>query len=366
MFTLAIGLLPMAKVYAQELKKDSSQKELAPSGLIKIARVTGKTVSGEKLPNPNQTDLNFDVGGTDLGIIWEMGGGQAGIWFGDTYGKDFVPQPGGGPGNAKNWRSNVLAFSSDTELDDGLSFSGMAGDCTDEAKELIYGAKNTSGEGDWTSIPTAAIHVKGVDYVHFMNIRKWLEPGNWSTNYSAVYASSDGGKSWQSTPVRFDAQSNFSQVGFASQEGYVYMMGTRPGRLQAAYLARIPEQSMQDMQKIEYWNEKKGWIAGDESQATPVIDDTVGELSLIYHTKYKRWILTYLSGSDYCLVMRDAEQINGVWSRPKTLAKGEDYPGLYGAFLHPMKNNEDVLYFLMSQWGPYNVFLMKVTLELKE
>lgn len=361
---LVIGSQPMANVQAQDLKTEGQRQELIPSGLVKIARVTGKSIAGEQLPNPNQTDRRFDVGGTDLGIIWDMGEGQTGIWFGDTYGKDFVPQPGGGPGEAKNWRSNVLAFSSDTELEDGLSFSGMVGDRDDEAKELLYGAKNTSGEGDWTSIPTAAIRVNGVDYVHFMNIRKWLEPGNWSTNYSAVYASSDGGKCWQPTPVRFDSRSNFSQVGFARQGGYVYMLGTKPGRLHAAYLARIPEQSIQDMRKYEYWNKGKGWIKGDESQATAVVEDAVGELSLLYHTKYKRWILTYLSGTDYRLFLRDAEQINGVWSSPKTLVKGEEYPGLYGAFLHPMKNNEDTLYFLMSEWGPYNVFLMKVSVFL--
>jgi len=42
-----------------------------------------------------------------------------------------------------------------------------------------------------------------------------------------------------------------------------------------------------------------------------------------------------------------------------------DYPGLYGAFLSP-RLQEDygrVVYFVMSQWGPYNTFLMRAAFE---
>ena len=33
------------------------------------------------------------------------------------------------------------------------------------AREIIYGGKDSSGNGDWTSIPTAAIRANGIDYV---------------------------------------------------------------------------------------------------------------------------------------------------------------------------------------------------------
>ena len=58
----------------------------------KVARVTGKTAGSDyNLPNPNRTDERWNLGGTDLGIIWEMANGEYGVLFGDTFGSDFKP-----------------------------------------------------------------------------------------------------------------------------------------------------------------------------------------------------------------------------------------------------------------------------------
>ena len=42
-----------------------------------------------------------------------------------------------------------------------------------------------------------------------------------------------------------------------------------------------------------------------------------------------------------------------------------DYPALYGAYTHSQytENNGETVYFLMSQFGHYNVFLMRVIFE---
>ena len=52
------------------------------------------------------------------------------IWnfLGDTFGYDFKPNPANPGPNGGSWRSNVLAFSEDNDLEDGLSFSNMATD----------------------------------------------------------------------------------------------------------------------------------------------------------------------------------------------------------------------------------------------
>ncbi|MCR6503306.1 DUF4185 domain-containing protein [Bacteroides muris (ex Fokt et al. 2023)] len=76
------------------------------------------------------------------------------------------------------------------------------------------------------------------------------------------------------------------------------MLGTLLGRGDAAYLARFLENNLLDMKAYEYWDE------------------------------------------------------------PKVLAEADRYPALYCAYIHPQKDNDEQLWFIMSMWGPYNAFLM--------
>jgi len=339
-----------------------------------VARLTGDPLEGESLPSPNRTAEDFDVGGTDLGIMWLMEGKRVGIFFGDTNGKDFKPGKGGG--NGSNWRSNVLAFSDDTDLHDGLTIKRMLLDSAGKAREVCAGAKSNTGKYQ-TSIPTGAIRAAGVDYVHYMNIYEWAGgDGRWLTNFSSLYASYDGGKSWQKKEeVTFKPDSKFSQVCYAKRNGYIYMIGTLAGRGSAGYLARFKETEMLNMQKYEYWNgEKKVWVKDNEQAATAVIPAPVGEASLFFHETYKRWIIGYNYDAAYdpkvrkrfhALVYRDAEALNGNWSEMKVLASENEYPGLYSPYFHPLQTRGDKLYFTMSLWKPYNVFLMSVDVSLQ-
>ncbi|SDC19954.1 protein of unknown function [Niabella drilacis] len=329
----------------------------------RIARVTGATRAGERFPNPNQTDIRYDVGGTDLGIAWRMGNGTVGLFFGDTYGRDFKPGAGG-PGEAGNWRSNILAFSSDNNLSDGLTLNGMltAGGMT-AAKEVIASRHDPDCNGEHTMIPTAAIHAGGADYVHCMNIHCWGTPGKWNINYAGLFRSTDNGKTWHSCKgVRFPAASKFAQAAFTKKDGWVYMLGTPAGRHGPVYLLRATEKGLAFRQQFAYWNEARGWVKGDEAMATPVIEAPAGEMSVIYNETFRRWIVVYLDVSRKALVLRDSEQLQRGWSAPKTLVNAADYPGLYGSFIYPSQNGTE-LYFLMSVWKDYNVFLMKADLK---
>ena len=147
-----------------------------------------------------------------MGIVWELQPGRYGLFFGDTFGSDFYPNfvnpdPYGG-----SWRSNVLLFSEDSDLSDGLVLYGAAMDETgNPARELCFGGKDGRRNGDRTSIPTAAIRANGTDYVHYMNIRNWA---GWMTNYSSLYKSIDNGANWvRCQDVKFGSMSNFRQVG---------------------------------------------------------------------------------------------------------------------------------------------------------
>lgn len=324
----------------------------------RIARLTGTPMTGETFPSPNHTSLDWNVGGTDLGIIWEMNPGQYGIFFGDTFDRNFKPNISNPGPNGGNWRSNVLAFSSDTDLEDGFVIDDMVTDARGDAREIMYSAKEGS---DVTSIPTAAIRANGIDYVHYFNMRDW---DTWTTNYSGMYRSTDNGQTWEKREeVTFSSNSPFGQAGYFKKDGYVYMIGTETGRNSQAYLARFLESDIENRNQYEYWvGMSNQWVKGDEGNATVIIDDKVGELSFIYNEKLEKWIIAYFNGDRYNITMRTAEEITGPWSEPYELASGWEYAQLYGSYFHPLSVHGEELYFTMSMWLPYNVFLMKVTM----
>ena len=326
----------------------------------RIARVTGSPMSGETFPSPNNTAERWDLGGADLGIIWEMQPGKYGIFFGDSYGRDFAPNHSNPGPNGGNWRCNVLAFSEDHDLDDGLTFSDMATNNAGAAREIIYGGKNTSGNGNFTSIPTAAIRANGVDYVHYFNLKTWT---GWITNYSGMYKSVNDGLNWtECENFSFDAVSYFAMCGYFKKDGYVYMIGTPSGRDGSARLARFLESDIENRENYEYWNATNGWLKGEEYRASVIISGTVGELSFIYNEKHKKWLIAYFNADKYNISLRTAEEITGPWSNAYELAAGSEYAQLYGSYFHPLSVEGDNLYFLMSMWLPYNVFLMKAEL----
>ncbi len=72
----------------------------------------------------------------------------------------------------------------------------------------------------------------------------------------------------------------------------------------------------------------------------------------------------YLNENTAVLELREAEHLWGPWTAPHTLATANDYPQLYGAFMTPsfLRDNGRSLFFVMSQYGPYNTFIMKAQL----
>lgn len=330
-------------------------KAVTPTSLEMVARVTGVKPEGETMPNPNQTDINYQITGTDLGIVWDKGGGQYFVLFGDTNGH--------GP---NDWRSNTLAISSDSNLADGLAFDTMIQDTPGHAKEILPSKKIDFDE--ITVIPTAGVTVGNRHYIHYMSVYHWGDPGAWQTNYSGIAYSDNNGATWTKHPTarwnnnRTTWDNKFQMAAMMKDGGFVYMYTTPNGRFGDVYLARVSENSLLDINAYRYWD-GNGWSAS-QTAASSVAVGVAGELSVAYNSHFKRYIMTYLNEHRQAIVMRDAPTPTGPWSGEKILVPG-NFTGLgqYNAFMHPLSNNSDTLYFIMSTWYPdYNTHLMKATL----
>jgi hypothetical protein len=314
----------------------------------------------EKITGPgaiNDTAGRWDIKSTDLGIMWDNGSGQVLTAFGDTFGATWTG-PGGSGGS--NWRSNVLVRSSDTNLADGMWFSSAATAPNGLAKELIPSQKIDNVE--ITVIPTAGISVGSRQYLGFMSVRHWGVPGQWDTNRAGIAYSDDNGQNWSTagTPTweNVGGTNRFQMQSYVKRDGYVYVHATPNGRLGAVYVARVPEAQLLTKSAYQYWN-GSAWTA-TESAAVAVVGAPAGELSVQYNAASGRYLMMYLAGED--IVLRTATAPQGPWSAAQVIVSSADYPGLYGGYLHPW-NSGGSLYFALSQWNPYNVYLMRVSID---
>jgi Domain of unknown function (DUF4185) len=356
-----------------------------------VAGPTTTIVSWIDGPNsPNNTYTRFAISGADLGIIWDNGqtGGndQVLMAFGDTFGDCSVA--------GQQWRSNTLFRSADHNLSDGISVPDPAfGNVyagspvlsatppgSNFSKQII--ASLNLAPTEVTVIPTAGISVGTTQYVNFMSVKQWGNPGQWTTNFSAIAASTDNGETWTvnrgtirpsgffTVPsVWFNwGNQNFQQGAFVRRDGYLYSFGTPSGRSGSAYVSRVPENAVLDLSQYEYWGKPwwnpfapGSWIANSPWSATPVIAAPVSEMSVAYNDYLNKYIALYTDGSNN-VVMRTADNPQGPWSASQTLVTSTQLPGgIYAPFIHPWSSGHD-LYFNLSLWSAYSVMLMHTTL----
>lgn len=223
-----------------------------------------------------------------------------------------------------------------------------------------------------------------------------------------------------STPYRPGDQ-NFQQMAYVKapaadgEPQYVYGFGTPSGRQGSVHLSRVTERNMTDLSKYEYWD-GKAWVSS-AAHAAPIIGDStrstgllgflvdwannpnvfggylgglfgaktggnVSEMSVQYNEYLGKYVILYGDGNND-IQMRIADKPEGPWSDPITLATSQQFPGLYAPMIHPWsgtgllekdnKNKKDTdedeegdrstLYWNMSLWGPYNVYLMETDLS---
>lgn len=323
--------------------------------------VTGPT-------SPTESISRYGVGGTDLGIMWDNGDiadPQVLMAFGDTMGD--CTQPG------DQWRSNVLFRSGDTELADGLTVDSAPTGPDGLAKSIV---PRSGLPGEVTIIPTAGISVGGVQYLRYMSVAHWGQPGSWTTNYSGLAVSHDNGESWEVQPEmarpitgavplgdgapEVDASWTGAQMSaFLKAEGYLYEYLTASGRQGAPILARVPESDVLDPTAYRYWD-GSAWVA-DIDDAETVMPAPASEMSVMYNAYLGKYTAMYSQGLS-SVVLRTADRPEGPWSPPTALIDYSVLPGVYGGFMHPWAQGSD-LYYLVTTWNAYNVFLVRTDLS---
>ena len=346
------------------------------SGYIPV--LEGRTTTVELMTgptSPNNTVDRFGISGTDLGILWENGGAggkdQVHMALGDTMGDCSV--------DGDEWRSNILFRSSDRDLSDGMEIDDAPMEEDGRLAKSILPRQNVPGEV--TVIPTAGVEVGGTQYLRYMSVASWDEPGEWTTNYSALASSDDNGENWNEVPgtartgtgrmaipndlgpahSRHDAG---QMSAFLKDDGYIYEYMTPSGRNGSAILARVAEAQLEEMDEYTFWDGET-WVA-EQDTAEVVLDGKVSELSVTWSPRLGTFIALYTDANND-VVMRQASFPEGDWSGKDILLSFKHLPTLYGAFAHPwspaIEANGDDLYFTLSTWDAYNVFLMKTDLD---
>ncbi|WP_166354749.1 DUF4185 domain-containing protein [Phytoactinopolyspora limicola] len=320
-----------------------------PIGAEVLARLTGPG-------SINQTDQRWDVGGTDLGHMFEHRG-KTYVVFGDTFSGE-TPWDGG------YWRSNVLAWTTDRDPTDGLTFDGMVEDANGHAAEILEARK----DGDEiTVIPTYGVSTGARMYLHYMSVSHWGEPGHWDLNHSGLAYSDDDGQTWTKDPdAVWPGDSNFGQVAYVERGPHVYAFGIPGGRFGGVQLARVHRTHLLDLDRYQYWDGAH-WVA-DAGEAVEVVPAPVGELSVRWNSHYKKWIMMYLNdeGNDDwgtgAVVIRTAECLTGPWSPEQAVLTSHDVPSLYGPYIAPRWNNGPDVYFTLSRFDHYDVYWWRTEL----
>lgn len=324
------------------------------TGIEQVGQITGAEGPGDT--------SQFAVNHTDLGSMFEHDGK---MWFvfGDTFGERDPAFTGGG---GSFWRSNVLAWTTDFDPADGIELEGMIVDDIGTAQELLPSAKVDDDE--MTVIPTHGFAVGDRMYLHWMSVRHWGEPGEWEVNDAGLAVSSDDGQTWAvlDSP-RWSGDSGFVQISPVQVGDDLYVWGITHGRFGGVSLAKVAATQVEDADAWQYWtgleNGEPTW-SDDPGDATLVLDDTVGELSVVWNEYLDRWLMTYLA-EGRGIVIREGLTPWGPWGEEFPLVGPTDVPGPYAPYMHARYTEDGgrVIYFTLSIWDPYNVFWYRAELS---
>lgn len=394
---LLLICLPLAACAAWLAPFAHSSSILDTHGFEIVARLTGP--AGSNSINPT---WQVGIGGTDLGHMVNHNG-KIYFLFGDT----FESESSGGSGGP-DWRQNVMAYSTDFNPADGITFDGWITRINGTARQVIFpGAEQgIPGFEPITYIPTGAISANNKIYAWSMRI-DWdgfpEPPGEpdtdgWMLSHAGLASWREGDSLFTNVPgFRFEAPNggayswaggaegpgNFGMVAASyrsplenANDPHIYLWGTPGGREGGVKLARVLPSDIENLSAYQFFDgELNGvpqWV-GNEFDAEKIIPSRpeggsgVGEMSVMYNAELREWTLMSISGGaapDF--EIRHAPNPWGPWSNPVTVTDFGQAPGLYSPYMNPLlvEDNGKTLYFTMSLWNPYDVYLAKVSLDI--
>ena len=319
---------------------ERTEVDVRVDSVERVGRLTGPD-------SVNDTAARWGVYGTDLGhMFWH--GGSLYMVFGDTWGADGV--------EGSDWRSNTMARIDEVEDGQPLRFAAMVTDRPGHAAELLASRKVDGVEK--TVIPTGGISTGSRMVLHYMSVNHWGAPGFWELNRSGLAYSDDDGQTWMMAPdATWPGDSNFGQVAFVADGGWVHLFGIPGGRQGGVQLARVRPDDILDLTAYTYFDGRE-WQP-DRSAAATIVPAPVGELSVGYNRALDRWLMLALDGERGAIVLRSAPALTGPWSEPTVVTTAADHPQLYAPYLVPGVDTGDDILFTMSRFDEYEVSLMR-------
>jgi hypothetical protein len=273
--------------------------------------------------------------------------------------------------------------------------------------------------GAFRAIPIAALtlNVGGVSkiYVWYMGTTQMGACGLAGTNFIGLATSTNGinfnpvsGATWGPEPYVNGTDPNTLSnrprflLGALQANGYVYTYWTKAYRQNYVYIARVLPSNATDPYAYEFLVQTPNGDVWERSPSklhpnaknifgTPAQGDhRVTEFSIQYNSYIGGYVAGYfgvggpgsperpLENSGYYLrtgkdpwgpfALQHAFKLTNPYEAQWRRKKGsncfdQSFNGNYGMYLHPRLMNGQDLYFIISSWGHYNTFLMKLTLD---
>lgn len=360
-----------SKIEIEVSKRVADSLTYGTNSIIEYSSVISKLTG----PESQNADLcaQHGIGGTDLGIPFELPDGRMMLLYGDTF---------SGQNMQGIWHSNFMAITSDTDLSDGITFDEFVHN--ENNMQVIpfqegahQGGNATNRDVEVTKIPTGGISIGNDVYIFYMSIRYWGTHGEWNVTYNqCVKATDNTYKNWENVEgLRWDDTELFyaGQVyPFENPKDteHIYFTSIPGGRNNGAIMFRVDVEDFENKAEYEYLTAANTWTKGEagvkklNSNPYYVMSPSVAEPSIAYNEYLDKFVYCTFKGGS--IVLSAADNVTGPYNDVHTICDGSNFNGLYGGFLHPKfsDNGGQRIYMQLSRWTPiYNTYLMEIVLK---